>query len=107
MTLDTLFADVATTFLEVTGDEAAVYYSDISGDLDVTVQVSTNVAVVNEMGTVETRAVAIFKHGAVVPGTGDTITSAGKTWDVRSVATELSDEFFTAVYLDGKTEPLA
>ncbi len=51
------------------------------------------------MGTVETRAVGIFKRGAIEPGTGDTITSGGKDWGVRSVATELSDEFFLAVFL--------
>lgn len=97
--LDDVFADAADVFLEITGDATAVYHSVIWGDITTTIQISESVDVVTEMGTVEQRAVATFLRGAVTPGTGDTITCGSKTWGVRTVAPELSDENFMAVYL--------
>ena len=97
--MDALFEDVAGVWQDLTATTGE-YYSALGVTTDVAGQVSENVAVVNEFGTPESRAIGIFRQGAIDPSpeAGDTFTVKGKTWVVQAIAEEMTDDFFLAVF---------
>lgn len=98
------FATAVDGWLDVASNGVkSMYYDSVQGEEldDVIVYIDPRVQLVDDLGSVSTRGVAIFSTALLdrMPSTKDYIVKDNRTWEITGYAEELSDVYYHAVYI--------